>query len=78
MAKGKRFGATWDKKDDVAYVQLAKKMPKGSAVRQVVLDNLTPGGELVLDFDKNGKLLGIEILGLKAITPETDGKKSRS
>lgn len=77
MAKGKRFEASWDKKNDVAYVQLAKKIAKGSAVRQVVIDNLTPGGEIILDFDKNGKLLGMEILGLNAITPRDEPKKSR-
>lgn len=55
---------TYDRTVDAAYVYLIE-IETGAAVSQkhVALD----GGEIIIDFDKDGYLLGIEILGANSI-----------
>ncbi|MFE6700546.1 DUF2283 domain-containing protein [Streptomyces sp. NPDC057718] len=59
----------YDHENDVAYVSLVAHIADGAAVRQFTLDS--PGGaDLNLDFDKAGRLLGIEVVGARAGLPE--------
>lgn len=55
---------TYDKQADAAYVMITDRIHDGEAATQLHLIE-TPGGkgEVTLDFDRNGKLLGMEILG---------------
>ncbi|TQS41034.1 DUF2283 domain-containing protein [Cryptosporangium phraense] len=53
---------TVDLEADAAYVEIADDVKDGEAVEQVVIDR--PGrGDVVLDFDVDGHLLGVEIIG---------------
>lgn len=51
-----------DEEVDAAYISLVPSPEAGEAVEQVVIGR-APKGEVVLDFDKNGFLLGVEIIG---------------
>jgi uncharacterized protein YuzE len=59
---------TYDPSGGAAYVYLVDRIAPGEAKRQeVVLD-----GQVVLDLDAHGKLLGIEIIeGDSLLRPET-------
>ena len=59
---------TYDKQADAAYVMIADCIDDGEAAIQLHSIE-TPGGkgEATLDFDRNGKLLGMEILGAEEV-----------
>lgn len=59
---------TYDKQADAAYVMIADRIHDGEAATQLHSIE-TPGGkgEVTLDFDRNGKLLGMEILGAEHV-----------
>lgn len=59
---------TYDSDADAAYIALKQPIGAGEAVRQqnVPISN----AEVVLDFDKDDRLLGIEIIGAGAVLPE--------
>lgn len=48
---------TFDKKADVVYIYTREEIEEGEAVRTIEVNK-----DIILDFDKNGKLLGIEVL----------------
>ena len=58
----KELDATYDRSVDAAYFQIAPDVGAGEAVRQQVIE-VEDRGEFLLDFDAEGSLLGIEILG---------------
>ena len=58
----KELDATYDPSVDVAYFQIAPDVRAGDAMRQQVIE-VEDRGEFILDFDAEGSLLGIEILG---------------
>ncbi len=47
----------YDKEADAAYIYLVESIGKGEAVKTIELNQ-----NIILDFDKQGKLLGIEVL----------------
>ncbi len=47
---------------DAAYLYLTDSEAAGAAVEQVVVDR-AGRGDVVLDFDADGRLLGVEIIG---------------
>ena len=49
--------AEYDKEVDAAYIYLVDKIEKGEVKKTIKLDDA-----ISLDFDKNDKLIGIEIL----------------
>jgi uncharacterized protein YuzE len=59
--------ATYDPAADAAYVYLCD-IPPGVAVEQRIVDREGPG-TIVLDFDRQGVLLGIELLGATSLAP---------
>ena len=60
--------STYDAEHDVGYLYLSD--PGIESEEQVEVE--TPSGaELVLDFDKNGKLIGIEFLPAKELMPDS-------
>ncbi|MFI7633771.1 DUF2283 domain-containing protein [Nonomuraea sp. NPDC049400] len=61
-----------DDENDVAYIYLVDRIAAGEAARQVVVEADGVPGEVILDLDGQGALLGIEILGASHILrPET-------
>jgi uncharacterized protein YuzE len=62
---------TYDPDADAAYLNLVDRdLQPGEAVHQSDLGD-TPGGRgtLIADFDRDGRLLGIEVLGARAVLP---------
>ncbi|MCJ1697557.1 DUF2283 domain-containing protein [Rathayibacter caricis] len=63
---------TYDPTADAAYIMITDRIADGSAVQQ--LDSIaTPGGlgEVILDFDADGRLLGVEILNARDVLPSS-------
>jgi uncharacterized protein YuzE len=61
---------TYDPEANAAYIQLVTRIAPGEASEQV--DSIeTPGGrgEVILDFDSIGRLLGIEVLNAQDVLP---------
>ncbi|OLI09410.1 DUF2283 domain-containing protein [Xanthomonas oryzae] len=52
---------TFDAEADAAYVSLIPETEPGWSVRNEVVETLD--GTVVLDFDRSGVLLGVEVLG---------------
>lgn len=52
---------TFDAEVDAAYISLAPETVPGRSVRNVEVEST--GGSVVLDFDAEGVLLGVEVLG---------------
>ena len=53
---------TYDSDADAAYLAIGDEVADGSAVENVVIER--PGrGDIVLDFDADGRLLGVEVIG---------------
>lgn len=57
---------TFSPESDAAYVQLVADIRPGAAVEQVVVGR-DGRGDIVLDFDVHGHLLGLEIIGAGAL-----------
>jgi len=69
MSRDERF--THDPDSDCAYLYVAPSIADGEAVEQVVVER-EGRGDIVLDFDSEGRLLGVEIVGaLALLTAET-------
>jgi uncharacterized protein YuzE len=61
---------TLDPSVDAVYVPVAPSIGAGESVENVVIER--PAGTIVLDFDAQGRLVGVEILGASALlTPLT-------
>jgi uncharacterized protein YuzE len=61
---------TYDAAADAAYVSLVETIGDGEAATQIH-SITTPGdrGEVALDFDADGRLLGVEVLRASAVLP---------
>jgi uncharacterized protein YuzE len=61
---------TYDAAADAAYVSLVGTIADGESATQIH-SITTPGdrGEVALDFDADGRLLGIEVLRASAVLP---------
>ncbi|HIH17551.1 MAG TPA: DUF2283 domain-containing protein [Nanoarchaeota archaeon] len=55
----------YDKEADAAYIYL-KKIGAGEVKKTIELNE-----DIILDFDKNRKLVGIEILNASKVMPKT-------
>ncbi len=64
----KPIEATYDRQVDAAYIRL-KEIAPGGVAKTYTCDVDEVGGEINLDFDQNGRLVGIEILGAFALLP---------
>ena len=53
---------TYDKEADAAYIYLEDSIADGEAEKTIELND-----NIIVDFNKNGKLLGIEILSASKI-----------
>ncbi|WP_165975115.1 DUF2283 domain-containing protein [Nonomuraea deserti] len=57
----------YDKEADIAYVYVADLIREGEAATQVLVEADELRGDVVLDLDENGFLIGIEILGASRV-----------
>ncbi|MFF3065119.1 DUF2283 domain-containing protein [Oerskovia sp. NPDC057915] len=55
-----------DPEVDAAYITL-QPIGDGDAVQQIVVDDSRLSGEVVLDLDAHGRLLGIELIGYRSM-----------
>ncbi|WP_158548550.1 DUF2283 domain-containing protein [Blastococcus sp. TF02A-26] len=59
----------WDRGAGAGYVAFGR-IGAGEAVSQRIVENPLPGiGDVVLDFDERGRLIGIEFLDERAVPP---------
>ena len=56
-----------DRENNVAYIYLVDEIGEGEAVTQIEVEDDELRGEIVLDLDRDGTLLGIEVLGASRI-----------
>lgn len=56
---------TYDKDADAAYIYLKEKISKGE-----VKGTISMNENIILDFDSNKKLIGIEILSASSVVPK--------
>jgi len=63
---------TYDPDVNAAYIQIVPTILPGQASEQIH-SIATPGGkgELILDFNSNGELLGVEVLNAKDVLPSS-------
>ena len=62
----------YDREADAGYFYLVDEIKDGEAVKTIELEP-----NIILDFDKNGKLLGIEVLNARKILKKDVLTKAR-
>ncbi|MFJ6465678.1 DUF2283 domain-containing protein [Streptomyces sp. NPDC091387] len=61
---------TYDKSVDAAYVCLTEPQARVKAARMYPCDPVDVDGMINLDFDEQGRLIGIEVLAASSKLPE--------
>lgn len=57
---------SYDSEANAAYLTIEQHITDGSAIENVVVER--PGqGDIVLDFDADGRLLGVEVIGAREL-----------
>lgn len=59
----------YDKSVDAAYIYLAPSLGDAAAVKTYACDPEEVGGQIQLDFDDAGQLIGIEVLDASHLLP---------
>ena len=59
---------TYDREADAAYIQLAAEIGAGGVAKTYPCDPIE-AGMINLDFDSNGHLIGVEVLGARSVLP---------
>ena len=64
---------SFDPTVDAAYITIVDRIEDGEAVRQVIARSDDPNpSEFILDLDREGRLLGVEVLAAShQLRPET-------
>ena len=60
---------TFDPEADAAYIQLASEILAGGVARTYTCDPTDVGGMINLDFDSDGRLVGVEVLDAGHLLP---------
>ena len=68
---------TYDRSVDAAYIYLVSEITAGQVVKTYPCDPSEVGGQINLDFDSSGKLLGIEVLDASKKLSEALLKQAR-
>ncbi|MFE7393509.1 DUF2283 domain-containing protein [Streptomyces sp. NPDC057582] len=63
-------GVTYDKTENAAYVYLTDPQVRTKSSRMYPCDPVEVGGVINLDFDEQGRLIGIEVLAASSKLPE--------
>lgn len=61
------FAATYDPDADASYIYVASDRANGDAVRQQHVHCDGSDSQIILDYDRDGRLLGIELLGASSL-----------
>jgi uncharacterized protein YuzE len=61
---------TYDSDANAAYLAIEDDVADGSAVENLVIER-SGRGDIVLDFDADGRLLGVEIIGATGLLRPT-------
>jgi uncharacterized protein YuzE len=64
---------TYDKEADAAYIYLKDRIEKGDVKSTVSMNE-----NIILDFDSDKKLIGIEILSASTVVPKSSIKSLQS
>lgn len=64
------MNVTYDPAVDAAYIYLVPSIGRGHVKKTYPCDPAEAGGEINLDFDASGRLIGIEVLGAKKLLPK--------
>ena len=59
----------YDPEADAAYIQLAGEIGAGGVAKTYPCDPLEVGGMINLDFDADGRLVGVEVLDASKMLP---------
>lgn len=59
------MNGTYDAEADAAYLPVSTTLRPGESAETIAVER--PAGTLVLDFDGSGHLLGIEVVGARAL-----------
>lgn len=59
----------YDARIDAAYVYFVAEIAPGGIAKTVPVDPREIGGEINLDFDRDGRLIGMEIQGASRFLP---------
>ena len=59
---------TYDPQADAAFIYLTQ-VRHGPVTSSTLIDHDTPGGAVIAEFDLDGRLVGIEILGARRLLP---------
>lgn len=60
---------TFDPDADAAYIYVADEIAAGAAVENLVVER-DGHGDIVLDFNAEGRLLGVEVIGARRLLGE--------
>jgi uncharacterized protein YuzE len=60
---------TLDRSINAAYISFSASPREGQVVKTYPCDPLEIGGEINLDFDSNGRLIGIEVMDAARFLP---------
>jgi len=61
---------TFDKEADAAYIYLAESIGTGGVKKTYPCDSREVGGMINLDFDAEGRLVGVEVLDASRLLPD--------
>jgi uncharacterized protein YuzE len=63
---------TYDSEANAAYIYLVEEINRGEAARSCIADIALDNAAITIDFDAEGRVLGIEVLGAsQTLRPET-------
>ncbi|WP_170037415.1 DUF2283 domain-containing protein [Georgenia soli] len=65
------MATTFDAEADAAYIYLAGESPVGGVTRTVVVEDQRVAGMVNLDFDSDGRLVGVEVVGAMDVLPQS-------
>jgi uncharacterized protein YuzE len=61
---------TYDRSVDAAYIYLAENIGDGCVKKTYACDPEEVGGIINIDFDEDGRILGVEVLGASHHLPK--------
>ncbi|MCD9875435.1 DUF2283 domain-containing protein [Streptomyces guryensis] len=61
---------TYDRQANAAYISFAEPGSEPAVARMYPCDPVEVGGMINLDFDENGRLVGVEVLAARSKLPQ--------